>query len=234
MPFIDVEAVAVDATRFRFHPVGIDTTLVSNQIRSTQAGAPAAPTEVPWPISLRSLDADLAPGGPAGTELYSDSGSIFVQFFGGPDVAAAQVVSCSLGDIGNTWEHLGDIPNGMVAIDPQRGRLALGPGVAPGRPIVSFHQTFTATIGGGAYNRTLVTAPAIVPEIVSRAQPAAPHATITSALNATGGGGLVVIDDSFTYAENVSSLVGANQTLEVRAANRCQPVVRDCSCAAGP
>ena len=225
MPFFDVEASGLDASRFRFHPVGIDTTLVTNQVRATSIGTAATTTEVPWPISIRALDADLATGGPANEALYSDSGSIFVQFAGGADVPPSQVVACSLGDLGNTWEHLNDIPNGAVAIDPRRGRLALGPGVV-GRPIVSFHQTFTGTIGGGTYDRVLVTPAGLVPEIVSRAQAAAPHQTIASALTALGGDGLIVIDDGFTYAESLSTPVNANQSVEIRGANGRQPVVR--------
>lgn len=225
MPFFDVEATGLDASRFRFHPVGIDTTLVTNQVRSTTIGTAATTTEVPWPISIRALDADLATVGPANEAQYSDSGSIFVQFAGGVDVPPSQVVACSLGDLGNTWEHLNDIPNGAVAIDPRRGRLVLGPGVV-GPPIVSFHQTFTGPIGGGTYDRVLVTPPGLVPEIVSRAQPAAPNQTIASALTALGGDGLIVIDDGFTYAESPSTPVNADQSVEIRGANGRQPVVR--------
>jgi hypothetical protein len=71
---------------------------------------------VPMPITRRGLARNVS-------TWYGDPGSILVRL-GGVPVAAANIESCDLSDVGPGWDHV-PAPVDMCSIDPVLGRLAL-------------------------------------------------------------------------------------------------------------
>jgi hypothetical protein len=109
-------AVPVDAQRWMFSPLGNNTPLFSLPRTETDIEHLAERDNVPMPITRRALAREV-------TRWYGNPGSILLRL-GGVAVAAANIESCDLSDIGPAWDHVPPPPN-MASIDPVLGRLAL-------------------------------------------------------------------------------------------------------------
>jgi hypothetical protein len=88
---------------------------------------------------------------------------------------------------------------------------------------VDFHYAFSAPIGGGEYSREISSLAAATPPRLVRVP--TDSATISGALAALGGAGVVEIEDSGRYAETIAISVAANATIELRAANNRRPTI---------
>jgi hypothetical protein len=213
-------AAQVDARRWRFSPLNHDRPLVTQPQTEDDIRQLAGPLNVPTPISRRVLHERLADYYGGGTwrrslRLYVGTADPL------PEVPESAVCACHLGDQGGTWAHLP--PAGKFAIDPVLGRIALPDGLpADTRVEVDAHYAFGADIGGGEYERASsfedhTTATVLrVPD---------QHPTLTAALAALGGAGVVEITDSGRYAETLDLDAAANARIELRAANGCAPIV---------
>jgi hypothetical protein len=151
----------------------------------------------------------------------------------GVDVSNIQF--CNLSDApSGGWAHTPP-SSGVVAIDPELGRIAFGDAQSAA-PLVTFYEGFGADIGGGMYDRDTTIDSTLVP-VKSVIQPTNPSATVPAgqpvpftnitdglaAIAALATGGAVEIGDNACYAEKVKITAPANAKIELRAANRCRP-----------
>lgn len=216
-------AVALDAQRWRFHPLGIDQPIFT----APDSGAPRpAPDNVPVPIARRMLaehfEAYCPPAGAqrvASFAIYVEDGGEFRR------VPREALLPSHLGDSGGSWGNLP--PAGRYAVDPELGRIALPPDAPAGARVrVDFRYGACADLGGGEYARELPAAPGT--GLVLRRVPSA-HATIADALAPPlppGARALrVEIADSGRYEETLAVDAPAGIAVEICAANGCRPSV---------
>ena len=230
-------AVAVDARRFLFSPLGSNTPLFTRPTDEDRITHIATPLNVPEPISRRVLHAYLdAYYGvdDLGNEIADRSFSIKA---GANLVPRTQIRACNLSDVGGgNWAHQ---PKDFVAVDPVLGRIAFpddpsaaSPPSAPSNVIVTFHYGFAAEIAGGPYERADTFAKIETGQQLQRvrkdAMPATPgvHVTIQAALDVVQlTGGVVQIDDSGRYAEALHINATPKVSIELRAANEQRPTL---------
>ena len=225
-PLSRTPAFRLDDRRFRFSPLGNDTPLFSAPARGDEIAGLVEPLDVPQPIRRRTLAAALDDG------YYGDGLSLAVAVDGAdvpdpsaepPESPSTRVRVCDLGDLRDAagavvgWAHLPG-EGEPIAIDPERGRLALPP--RPGGPPpdvrVSFHYGFSADLGGGEYPRPID--PALARGPLQRVP--TPHPTIQAALQA-----LAAASRSGRYAETPRIERGPDDRVVVRAADQSRPLL---------
>ncbi|MGH6846867.1 MAG: hypothetical protein ACREC0_05370 [Methylocella sp.] len=215
-------AVSLDARRWRFHPLDIDTQLYTSPQTETQVTQLATPLNVPEPISRRVLNAGLA-------NYYTGADNITrsLRLYAGVPgaivpVPIGDVCVCNLSDSGASWNQLP--PAGLYAIDPVLGRIALPPGLPADTLVeVDFNYAFSADMGGGEYERAASLASVQPPPQLLHVPN--DHPTIAAALTALGGAGVVEITDSGRYAETLAIAASANQQIVLRAADKSSPTL---------
>lgn len=211
---------------FLFSPLGHDLPLFVNP--AAAAAAAGADLGVPRPISRLGLERrppDGVTGVPSsGTPFYYGPGGSFCLYTGADPtpVPASKIMAADLSD----WSYrpVGDV----YAVDPQLGRIVLPSAAGRRAPLwVSFTYGFSAAMGGGEYNRILSQPSGAKVYRVGRG---AENAHIGEALAAwrtdAPGAAVIEIVDSNVYSEPVSISLAEGQTLELRAANGCRPVLR--------
>lgn len=203
-----------DATgrRFRFSPLGNDTALHTRPEVEDEITHLAEPINVPAPIRRRIMHQHIA-------RYYGERRSIAV-FFDGGLIPLAQIDVCNLADDGADWAH--DAPDGMIAIDPELGRLIVADDLAlPGELSVTFHYGVPGALAGGEYPRenALNLPAAQIAHVPDQ------HATIQDAVNALGGAGVVEITDNGRYSGPVAIDVAADQSIELRAVAGRRPTI---------
>ena len=124
------------------------------------------------------------------------------------------------------WHYLP--PRDHIAVDPVLGRITFPPSQLPKRNVRVFYTyAFSADIGGGEYDRP-------------RFQPAehslylvGEHETLRRISDAVAlwrnehpTNAVIEITDSGVYVEQINIVLQANQSLQIRAANRKRPVIR--------
>jgi hypothetical protein len=210
--------------RYRASPLNHDVPLYNAPLAEDDISHLAEPDNVPWPLSRRRLAAHLDRhyGGSGGGTLAGRMPALVLSV-NGSAIERNRILVCDLSDEGPGWVHTPP-PDGQYAIDPVLGRVAL-PGDAPDPADVrlTWHEGFSADLGGGEYERgdslpapADGTAPLRVPD---------DHPTIAAALAALGGSGIVEITDNGRYSETLAIAVAADGAIEIRAANRRRPVV---------
>jgi hypothetical protein len=108
---------------------------------------------------------------------------------------------------------------GVSAIWPERGRFATTAAATPAQ--VDYHYGFSATVGAGPYDRTLLSDP---PEVMG-AETIVQHGSgLDTALAAAGAAATVTLADSLTYA--MLGAPGQIESLLVRAGASQRPVLR--------
>ncbi len=215
-------AAALDAQRWRFHPLGIDQPLYTRPVTIGTVAHLSTPLNVPEPISRRVLDARL-------DDYYTGADNVrkSLRLYVGPagaldPVAPDAICVCNLSDDGAGWAHLP--PAGKYAVDPVLGRIALPPGLPAGTMVeADFHYGFSAQMGGGEYERAASFADTATPPQTLHVP--TDHPTIAAALAALGGAGVIEIADSGRYEETLSIAAAANQTVELRAADKQRPTL---------
>jgi hypothetical protein len=208
------DAVAVDGSRFRFHPLGIDAPLYSiggliDAIGVAPSG-PATPKDVTAPIGLLQMRRDLA-------DYYgtADHQSVCV-FVDGSAVPIEDVCACDLGDFGGGWRNAP--PTKRVAIDPTRGRLAF-PAPPDGHVSVRFTRARPMEIGSR--------------DVAPLADPAHPAvvvpdqaATLPAAISALpSGGGVIELRGSTRYAPAVGLTIAPDTDVTIQATTGNWPVL---------
>ena len=206
--------------RYRASPLGHDLPLYNNPVAEDDITHLAEPDNVPWPLSRRRLATHLAHhyGGPG--DLPAPALSLSVN---GTFVPGEQIHICNLADDGAGWAH-SPPPDGFYAIDPVLGRIALPADVAdPVDVRLSWHEGFSADIGGGEYARD---ASLLTPgEDITVVQVPGDHPTLTAALTAIAGEGVIEITDSSRYSETLTINVAAERSVEIRAQDGRRPVL---------
>lgn len=199
-------AVALDAHRFRFSPLGRDIRLYNRLEPVEEHGERVQAGQVPMPLSRRRLDAELA-------RHYGPEAGLFVDGFD-----ADRVRVCDLSDAGAGWAHTPP-PPGWVAVDPVLGRLAFGDPQGEA-PRVTFHYGFGLEIGGGEYERAAT--------FDLPAEPfsgvAAP-AGLGDALTNRTAGVPVQITDNGRYEETPGLTLAPGERFELRAGNGRRPTL---------
>lgn len=222
----DSPAFAVAARRYRASPLNHDLPLYNRPVAENDIIHLAESDNVPWALSRRRLATHLARhyGESAGTGAPVDNPSpALILTVDGTLIERDQIRICNLSDDGGSWAHTPP-PNGVYAIDPVLGRIAL-PIDAPDPADVrlTWHEGFSADIGGGEYERgdSLPTPP----DTVTVVRVPDDATTITAALTAIAGNGVIEITDSSRYAETLTIDVVADGSVEIRATNGRRPVL---------
>ena len=206
-------AVAIDARRFRFNPLGIDMPLYNRPVSETLISHLATPENVPIPLKRRYLSAHLREHYGSGRSFYIRRGESIVDF--------DQIKICDLSDTGSgQW---GNMPATGVAVDPQLGRIAFSEDInTVMEPIqVTFRYGFTADLGSGEYDR----ATSLSEDSASAIRVPDDEANIQAAIDTSGGSGVVEISNSGRYEETLQIHVSENRLLEVQSANYSRPTV---------
>ncbi len=218
---------------YTFSALGNDAPLYTGSERPGRDRPIDDELQVPTPISRRLLERRLP-------DLYGPGKSIQIwratargrRRAKGAATSARQtlvpvedIVVADLTD----WQYR--TPRGKVAVDPVLGRIAFPPHSAelPRDGIrVSYRYGFGADIGGGEYPRTL--SGSSDDTVTYRVGERAPFRRINQALarwaDETPRRGVIEIEDSAVYVEQVAIELAEGQALELRAASGCAPVIR--------
>ena len=208
---------------FLFSALGNDTPLFVNPEAS------GADPKLPMPITRRAMlahEADETTGAaPDVPAFYGPTQSIQV-FTGTPPlpVDVSRIVPADL----TGWIYR---PTGnQVAVDPVLGRIMFPPNQARRLSVhVSYAYGFPADLGGGQYTRPLSQPPDAHLYRVSKTGKQG-FSRISDALTQwrqdKPKGAVIEIVDSDVYAEPIAIDLAEGQTLELRAANGCRPIIR--------
>ena len=214
---------------FTFSVLGNDSPLFTlPQPVGALPGVAAGPLNYPVPITRRRLESVETSESPEtstpGVPYYYGNGKSFTLWVGstGQTVPPEQIVAADL----TGWQYR-PLPD-TVAVDPQLGRIAFPPGQTRKQGVwVSYCYGFSADIGGGEYERPVL-APAGA--TLYRVGENEALTRIGDALAQWGhdqpNDSVIEISDSGVYVEPINITLRANQTLQIRAANRRRPVIR--------
>lgn len=204
---------------FLFSALGNDTQLYVNPASGDAAE--------PLPIGREALASSNLSGSTSASgavTLYGPGHSFSISTGTPPvPVAASHLVVADL--TGWTYRPL----PGYVAVDPVLGRFMFAPGEARGQAVtVSYAYGFSADLGGGEYARTLDEPAGASPPYTVGAGGTFTH--IADALAKWSAdapvNAVIEIVDSGVYTEALSITLKPGQSLQLRAANRCRPVLR--------
>ena len=227
-------AYSLDARRFLFDPFGRDIALYTDPATRDDTKR-VRPINVSMPILRRVLFDDLQAHPTAATDAdaqyYGPDASIFLSYSlpASPPVSLP-VASCNLSDLtdssGNVigWAHQ---PPGVIAIDPQLGRISFPPDQpAPTTVHGTYCYGFSANIGGGSYERDLDESQDItvrVPQDAPSIQAALDQAIAQLVGDNTKA--VVEIQDSEYYFEAPAVLVPTKTQVTLRAASGVRPTL---------
>ncbi|HXZ39757.1 MAG TPA: hypothetical protein VEG68_03385 [Terriglobales bacterium] len=209
---------------FRLSSLGADMSLFNNPVpQGTDITAAARPVNVPNYLRRRVLCEDIQQG----NALYYGEGSSLAVYVNGALLDASQIQVCNLSGEDGAWANLPTDSPYAAAIDPELGRIALPP-VATGSPLpqvsASFYYGFNGDMGGGEYSRAdSFTASAEEPVV----RVPGDYSTVSAALGALSGDGVVEITDSGIYQElnGLTVNVNAGGHIELTAADGCRPTL---------
>lgn len=233
--------------RFHFSVLGQDAPLFSRARREGDEAGLATELHVPQPIRPARLFSDLqayqalTPPRPGFTDFYGLFDAVpgfnvapapsFAILVDGAPVAADDIRCANLAG----WSGAGWSPpaGALVAVDPVRGRLALGTAFADVQDVRVFHHAgFPADLGGGPYRRRAwAMRRNLVNDVyVVNATGAQPTVAAAVAQWAADGGrdAIIIIADNRTYAEALAIDVGpaSGALLAIEAADGFRPHLR--------
>lgn len=216
-------AVPLGDGRYLISPLGQAMQLYNLPQTEKEITHLAEPVNVPMALSRRIMasrlrtfygwrerSGDPVDNGAPGVVLYAD----------GQEIPRVDITVCNLEDDGPAWGH--EPPPGKYAVDPELGRVA----VAADLPVpqvlqVTYHYGFSADLGGGEYGRERIDDPqgTVIAGVPGK------YPTITAALKALKGGGIVEISGSGRYEENLSVEVNAGENITLRADLKSRPTL---------
>lgn len=222
---------------YSFSPLGLDQPLFHHPVTETAPTQIAGEIHVPEPIRRRQLAADV--DNEEGAYLGAGrSLTVYSLESGDWAPSPAQIVACDLSGV-NNWDR--DLPAGVIAIDPELGRMVFGPTVLiPTTLRVSCHLGFSDSMGGGQYPRqivdedvtpTVVVGDAADPRIAATLGGLPLEDTLADALVLAADGWsagqtrVIEIRDSRTYTETLDVTLPENARLVIRAADQERPTV---------
>jgi hypothetical protein len=198
---------------YTFSVLGNDAPLFTSAKRVEDLSAIAGEADVPAPIRRRALDNHR-------NAYYGPSFAIWKDDRETP-IPAETIISADL----SKWSYRP--PKGMVAVDPKLGRFVFPIGQPPKTGVwVSYHYGFSAEIGGGEYPRRLSQhRDAIVYRVGEAEQFHAVNDALAQWKSDGFAAAVIEIGDSGNYTEEVVVELKPKQYLQIRAANRCRPVL---------
>ncbi|MFE2107280.1 hypothetical protein ACFXAF_15595 [Kitasatospora sp. NPDC059463] len=216
-------AYCIDRARnlFTFSVLGNDAPLFTRPEPEPSASHLATLDNVPAPIRRRQLAERLAD--------YYGPGKSFALWRDGAQepVPPAEITVADL----TGWTYRPG--RGQVAVDPVLGRIAFGARTAPRRGVwVDHHYAFGDDTGGGEYPRER---PEVRHRTLYRVGPGGPYQRITDAYERwradqqagrAGGAAVIEITHSGAHQEQLDFDLGADDRLELRAAEGTRPVIR--------
>jgi hypothetical protein len=226
---------------FTFSVLGQDAPLFLNPEPEPGPSHIAGELNVPAPVSLLAFARDK--------ELFygeKKSFAIWAEGWAGSDpdhlVPAKAIIPADL----SSWQYVP--PLGYITVDPVLGRFAFPPSQLPKKGVrVTYHYGFSADMGGGEYVRPIFDPSA---RQVDTPDPQDPSRTVRQAIEPTlyrvgkdqtfqrigdalrqwqydnPWDAVIELMDSAVYVEPISISLGAERTLQLRAANRKRPVIR--------
>ena len=209
-------AFPLDAHRFLFNPLGINTQLFTRPETEVGPGALSVPVNVPESLRRRLLSARL-------NDYYGVDRSILLIVNGNPIVpgqgqqTSDLITACDLSDFGSGWAH---VPTNKIAIDPELGRIAFPASQSPATVTTTFHYGFSAEMGGGEYPRAASFDPLLSPVHQTETP-----AKIQDGLNGLRTGGVLEVADNATYSETLTLGVGAHR-FAIRAGDGQRPLFK--------
>lgn len=222
----DSPAVQAGERRYRISPLNHDVPLYNYPQPEDTISHLAEPNNVPWPLTrrrlARHLDDYYGMRPTDGAEVDNPEPSLMLSV-NGTVIERDRIVVCDLSDDGAGWAHTPRADD-RYAIDPALGRIALPPQEPdPADVQVTWHEGFSADLGGGEYERgTTLRAPEAQVTVVRVPED---QPTLTQALADLAGDGVVEITDNGRYVENLAIQVNAASRIELRAINGRRPVV---------
>jgi hypothetical protein len=244
---------------FSFSILGNDTQLYTKAQPKAEGQRNTNELNFPTPIRRRSFERDIKLAQAQGkdeSDYYGEDKSLFI-WTGQPQgsqparrsskaqpqssaqppqvtwnpVSLDRIVAADL----SGWQYL---PTGdKVAVDPVLGRIAFAPNHEPkGGLRVLYHYAFSADIGGGEYNRPILS-PAGGYQLFRVSKQEGDIRTIAEALKlwqdwktkhpGEPHNAVIEIADSGVYIEDSLQVsLGEQENLQIRAANRKRPVIR--------
>ena len=216
-------------TQYSFSRLSNDTQLFALPIQEPLPTHIAEEVNLPVPIRRESFAART-------TDYYGLGKSLMI-WLGNTDrkgqtelqpVPAEKIVSTDL----TNWSY--QAGKGQVAIDPQLGRIAFSQSEAPKDGVwVTFHQGFSADVGGGEYERQLSPlANRKLFKVSQNKNAEDSFQSIKEAINVwikqrEGHPDVVIeIQDSRSYTEVISFGLLPGERMEIRARNGANPAVR--------
>lgn len=146
--------------RYWFNPLGCDMPLFNRPKTVVEADHSIGEVNVPGVLRRRDLNEDIESfkksileGKDAVSNYLGDQPALQI-FLDEESVSPEEILVCNLED----WDDTLIPPDGQkikakVAVDPEKGRLALLNKAKPGMVQVSYSYGFGSDIGGGPYNR---------------------------------------------------------------------------------
>ncbi|BAZ11846.1 hypothetical protein NIES4071_36720 [Calothrix sp. NIES-4071] len=223
---------------YTFSVLGNDTPLYNVPQPETEPTHIAEEINLPVPLRRRVLEIDKHKFLETSESFYYGENKSFQIFLGTPagtpfswrPIPYSKIIPADLSE----WQY--QPPPDMVAVDPVLGRIVFPSRQLPkGGVWVSYQYAFSADIGGGEYNRTLLQPTTYTLYQVGKQEE---FTTINDAFNhwqldnqanpneAKYRQAVIEITDSGVYTERFDLYLQANQTLQIRAANYKRPVIR--------
>lgn len=232
-------AFKVDDLRYKFDALGRDVQLYSKPETEKEITHLAERINVPMPITswvMHKYPEDYYGKG-KGLLIYTDGKKISlpddsldddVVPSGPPAKKISDIITiCNLGDLKDGSGNIGwvNLPLDKIAIDPVLGRIAFPSSptkLIPQNVHVTYNYGFSAKTGGGEYGRSDSFSNKLLPLI----KVPSGEKTIKLALEKLAvSGGVVEIENNECYEEALEINVAAGTKIELRAADKCRPVL---------
>jgi hypothetical protein len=214
-------AYCLDAGKnsYTFSVLGNDAPIFTFPLPEPSPTHIADELNVPTPIRRRALEA-------AKQDYYGRSFLIYADWAGHSPREPLPAESILPADL-NDWHYAP--PEGFVAVDPQLGRIQFPVNQLPRKHVrVNYRYGFPSDIGGGEYSRPLSQLDGS--EVYTVGEGDHPYRKISDALDAwmlkQPKSAVIEIADSRAYVEPLQIVLAEGQSLQIRAANRCRPVIR--------
>ena len=217
-------AARAGVRRYRVSPLNHDLPLYCRPRAEDDITHLAEPENVPGPLSRRRLAERLNlhyGTRPSAGEAEDNSQPALLLSVDGTVIERDAIDICDLSGDDADWAHVPPL-DGRFAIDPVLGRIAL-PSDAPDPAAVSltWHEGFSADLGGGEYARVASLPEPVEGTTIIRVPGDIP--TLSAALTALGGDGVIEITDSGRYEDTLDIQIAAGGTLEIRASDGRRP-----------
>ena len=218
-----VKVFQVDASRYTFHPLGVDTPLYNSPEAETSVTQLATANHMPKAFKRRLLKEYL-------DDHYGQGKDIFIHIGADQDILEGEICIGNL----STWDDpTTNPPADRVVIDPELGRMMFGADFATALStndvMVWYNYGSLEKMGGGEYNRTSSFSDFETIFTVSKDAGIGDFSTIQDAINevqSQPNNAIIEVLDNQIYEENLQIQLLEGQAIELRAAESRCPVLK--------